>query len=126
MNSAAHDTPFFIYYAPGGTHSPHNPKAEFVEKFKGKFDKGWNALREEIFANQKRLGVIPANAQLTPWPDSLPKWDTLSADEKKLFARQAEVFAGYAAYTDYEIGRVIQAGRGHGQARQYADHLHRR
>src|ERR1700709_1075105 len=108
LDSAAHDTPFFIYYAPGGTHSPHNPKPEFVEKFKGKFDMGWEKLREEIFANQKRLGVIPANAQLTPWPDSLPKWDTLSADQKRLFARQAEVFAGYAAYTDYEIGRVIQ------------------
>ncbi len=93
---------------PGGTHSPHQPKPEFVTPFKGKFDKGWNALRDEIFANQKRLGVIPANAKLTEWPDSLPKWDTLSADQKKLFARQAEVFAGYAAYTDYEIGRVIQ------------------
>jgi Sulfatase len=69
---------------------------------------GWNELREQIFANQKRLGVIPANAKLTDWPDSLPKWETLSADEKKLFARQAEVFAGYAAYTDHEIGRVIQ------------------
>src|SRR6185295_12109762 len=78
------------------------------EKFKGKFDTGWNAMREQIFANQKRLGVIPANAQLTPWPDGLPKWETLSADEKKLFARQAEVFAGYTAYTDHEIGRVIQ------------------
>src|SRR5260370_2563449 len=70
---------------------------------------GWNAMREQIFANQKRLGVIPANAELTAWPDDLPKWETLSADEKKLFARQAEVFAGYTAYTDYEIGRVIQA-----------------
>ena len=70
---------------------------------------GWNALRDTIFANQKRLGVIPANTQLTPWPDELPKWETLPAEDKKLFARQAEVFAGYAAYTDYEIGRVIQA-----------------
>ena len=86
---------------------------------------GWNALREQIFANQKRLGVIPANTQLTPWPDDLPKWDTLDADEKKLFARQAEVFAAYVAYTDHEIGRVIQAVRGPGQARQHADHLHR-
>ncbi|HET7167511.1 MAG TPA: arylsulfatase [Pseudolabrys sp.] len=108
LDAAAHDTPFFIYYAPGGTHSPHNPKQEFVDKFKGKFDMGWNALREQIFANQQRLGVIPANAKLTDWPESLPKWETLSADQKKLFARQAEVFAGYAAYTDYEIGRVIQ------------------
>jgi arylsulfatase len=70
---------------------------------------GWNAMRDVIFANQKRLGVIPADAELTPWPDDLPKWETLSADEKKLFARQAEVYAGYTAYTDYEIGRVIQA-----------------
>ena len=101
--------PFFVYYVPGGSHSPHSPTQEWIDKFKGKFDMGWNVMREQIFANQKRLGVIPANAQLTPWPDDLPKWETLSADEKKLFARQAEVFAGYTAYTDYEIGRVIQA-----------------
>jgi arylsulfatase len=109
LNAAAPDKPFFLYYVPGGTHSPHQPTKEWIEKFKGKFDMGWNQLREQIFANQKRLGVIPANTQLTPWPDTLPKWDTLSADEKKLFAREAEVFAAYAAYTDYEIGRVIQA-----------------
>jgi len=108
LDASAPDTPFFVYYAPGGTHSPHQPKAEWVEKFKGKFDMGWNAMREQIFANQKRLGVIPANAKLTEWPDILPTWETLSADQKKLFARQAEVFAGYAAYTDHEIGRVIQ------------------
>jgi arylsulfatase A-like enzyme len=108
LNAAAPEQPFFVYYVPGGTHSPHQPKKEWVDKFHGKFDMGWNELRNQIFANQKRLGVIPANAQLTPWPDSLAKWDTLSADEKKLFARQAEVFAGYAAYTDNEIGRVIQ------------------
>jgi arylsulfatase A-like enzyme len=109
LNAAAPDKPFFLYYVPGGSHSPHQPKAEWVEKFKGKFDMGWNALRDQIFANQKRLGVIPENAKLTEWPDSLPKWETLSADQKKLFARQAEVYAGYTAYTDNEIGRVIQA-----------------
>jgi arylsulfatase A-like enzyme len=109
LNNEAPDKPFFVYYVPGGSHSPHNPKKEWIDKFKGKFDKGWNAMREEIFANQKRLGVIPANAELTPWPDDLKKWEALSADEKKLFARQAEVFAGYTAYTDNEIGRVIQA-----------------
>jgi arylsulfatase len=108
LNAAAPDQPFFLYYVPGGTHSPHQPTKEWIDKFKGKFDMGWNELREQIFANQKRLGVIPANTQLTPWPDDLKKWDTLTADEKKLFARQAEVFAGYAAYTDHEIGRVIQ------------------
>lgn len=102
------EKPFFIYYAPGGTHSPHQPPKEWIEKFKGKFDMGWNVMREQIFANQKRLGVIPANTELTPWPEELPQWDSLSADEKKLFSRQAEVFAAFAAYTDYEIGRVIQ------------------
>jgi arylsulfatase A-like enzyme len=109
LNAAAPEKPFFVYYVPGGTHSPHQPKKEWIEKFKGKFDMGWEKLREEIFTNQKRLGVIPATAQLTPWPDDLPKWDSLSAVKKKLYARQAEVFAGYAAYTDYEIGRVIQS-----------------
>ena len=116
VNASAPDKPFFLYYVPGGTHAPHQPTPEWIEKFKGKFDMGWNELREQIFANQKRLGVIPENTKLTPWPDGqpeyggakLPKWDTLSADEKKLFARQAEVFAAYVAYTDHEIGRVIQ------------------
>jgi len=108
LNAVAPDQPFFVYYVPGGSHSPHQPTQEWIDKFKGKFDMGWNVMREQIFANQKRLGVIPANARLTPWPDDLPKWDTLSADEKKLFARQAEVFAAYTAYTDHEIGRVIQ------------------
>ena len=74
------------------------------------FDEGWNGLRETIFANQKKLGVVPQDAKLTPWPDDLLKsWDKLTADEKKMFIRQAEVYAGYLAYTDYEIGRVIQA-----------------
>jgi len=110
LNAAAPDKPFFVYYVPGGTHSPHQPTQEWIEKFKGKFDMGWNELREQIFANQKRLGVIPAGTQLTPWPDDiLPKWETLTPEEKKLYAHQAEVFAAYAAYTDHEIGRVVQA-----------------
>jgi arylsulfatase A-like enzyme len=110
LNAAAPDKPFFLYYAPGATHAPHHPTPEWIKKIGEMhlFDKGWNELRETIFANQKKLGVIPANTLLTPWPDSLPKWDKLSADEKKLFIRQAEVFAAYVAYTDYEIGRVIQ------------------
>jgi arylsulfatase len=108
LNAAAPEKPFFLYYVPGGTHSPHQPKKEWIEKFKGKFDMGYEKLREEIFANQKRLGVIPENTQLTPWPAEIPKWDTLSFVQKKLYARQAEVFGAYAAYTDYEIGRVIQ------------------
>ncbi len=116
LNAAAPDKPFFVYYVPGGTHSPHQPTKEWIDKFKGKFDMGWEKLREQIFANQKRLGVIPADTQLTPWPDGqaayggakLPRWDSLSLLQKKLYAREAEVFAAYAAYTDYEIGRVIQ------------------
>ena len=108
LNAEAPEQPFFLYYVPGGSHSPHQPTQEWIDKFKGKFDMGWNELREQIFANQKRIGIIPADAKLTEWPDSLPKWDSLSAEEKKLFARQAEVFAAYTAYTDHEIGRVIQ------------------
>jgi len=112
VNTLTPDQPFFVYYVPGGTHAPHHPTPEWIEKISAMhlFDKGWNALRDEIFANQKKLGVIPANAKLTPWPDELLKrWETLSADEKKMFIRQADVFAAYVAYTDHEIGRVIQA-----------------
>ena len=115
LQAAAPDKPFFVYYVPGGSHSPHQPTKEWADKFKGKFDMGWNALREQIFANQKRLGAIPENAKLTEWPDSLPTWDSLSADQKKLFARQAEIYAAYTAYTDHEIGRVIQQVEDMGQ-----------
>jgi len=112
MNQTAPNKPFFIKYAPGATHAPHHPTKEWVEKISKMklFDKGWNKLRDEIFENQKRLGVIPKDAVLEPWPsDVLPNWEDLSADEKKLFIKQVEVFAAFAAYTDHEIGRVIQA-----------------
>jgi len=112
VNTLTPEQPFLVYYVPGGTHAPHHPTPEWIEKISAMhlFDKGWNALRDEIFANQKKLGVIPSNAKLTPWPDDLLKrWDALSADEKKMFIRQADVFAAYVAYTDHEIGRVIQA-----------------
>jgi len=116
LRAAAPDKPFFLKYAPGASHSPHQPTKEWIEKFKGKFDMGWERMREQIFANQKRLGVVPADTQLTPWPDGqaayagakLPRWDSLSPIRKKLYARQAEVFAAYTAYNDHEIGRVIQ------------------
>jgi arylsulfatase len=110
-NEIAPEKPFFCYYVPGGTHAPHHPTPEWIEKVRkmGLFDKGWNALREQIVANQKKLGVIPAGAKLTPWPKGLlPEWETLNADQKKMFIRQAEVYAAYLAYTDHEIGRVIQ------------------
>jgi len=105
------EQPFFIYYVPGAVHAPHHPTPEWIKKISDMhlFDKGWNELRETIFANQKRLGVIPQDAKLTPWPDDLLKrWDQLTAEEKKLFIRQVDVFAAYWAYTDHEIGRVIQ------------------
>jgi arylsulfatase A-like enzyme len=104
--------PFLCYYAPGGAHAPHDPTPEWIQKISDMhlFDQGWNKLRDTIFANQKKLGVIPQEAQLTPWPSELLKnWDDLTADEKKLFIRQADVYAAYLAYTDHEIGRVIQA-----------------
>ncbi len=105
------DKPFFVYLAPGATHAPHHPTKEWVDKISAMhlFDDGWNKLRETIYANQKRLGVIPENAELTPWPDALKKWDELTADEKKLFIRQVDVYAAYLAYADHETGRVIQA-----------------
>jgi len=112
INTLAHDQPFFVYYVPGATHAPHHPTPEWIKKATELklFDKGWNKLREQIFENQKKLGVIPKDAKLTPWPkDLLKEWDQLSADEKKMFLRQVDVYAAYLMYVDHEIGRVIQA-----------------
>lgn len=106
------DKPIFIKYAPGATHAPHHPTKEWVDKISAMhlFDDGWNKVRERIFENQKRLGVIPQTAKMTPWPtDKLKEWDQLTAEEKKLFIRQVDIFAAYAAYNDHEIGRVVQA-----------------
>ena len=117
LKEVAPDKPFFVYYVPGGTHSPHHPTPEWVKKISDMhlFDGGWNKLRETIFANQKRLGIMPENAKLTAWPKELPEWDSLSFEEKKLFIKQADVFGAYLAYTDDEIGRVIQAVEDMGQ-----------
>jgi arylsulfatase len=110
LNEVDPKKPFFVNYTPGGTHAPHHATPEWIEKISKMhlFDKGWNELRAQIFANQKRLGVIPQNAKLTPWPkDLLKDWNALSADEKKLFIRQVDVYAAYLAYTDSDIGRVL-------------------
>jgi len=112
LNALDPKQPWFIYYVPGGTHAPHHATPEWIKKISDMhlFDAGWNKLRETIFANQKRLGVIPQDARLTPWPKNLLKhWEQCTPDEKKLFLRQVDVFAAYVAYTDHEIGRVIQA-----------------
>ncbi len=117
IKAVAPEKPFLVYYVPGGTHSPHHPTPEWIKKISDMhlFDQGWNKVRETIFANQKRLGIMPANAQLTPWPKELPEWDSLGFVEKKLFIKQADVFGAYLAYTDHEIGRVIQAVEDMGQ-----------
>ncbi len=103
------DRPFFIYYAPGASHAPHHVPAKWADKYKGKFDQGWDKLREETFARQKKLGVIPENAKLTPRAPAFPAWNSLAAEQKKLYARQMEVFAGFQENCDHEIGRVIDA-----------------
>jgi arylsulfatase A-like enzyme len=112
INQTMPSKPFFVKYAPGATHAPHHPTKEWVKKISDLhlFDDGYEKLRERIFENQKKLGVIPTDTQLGPWPKEILKpWDDLSADEKKLFIKQVEIFAAYEAYSDHEIGRVIQA-----------------
>jgi len=109
------EKPYFIYFAPGATHAPHQVAKEWIDRYRGQFDEGWDRLRAEIFARQKRLGVIPADAENTPRPKELPAWDSLSVDEKKLCAHQMEIYAGFLAETDYELGRfldVVQKGPG--------------
>ncbi len=101
--------PFYVYFATGATHAPHHVPKEWIAKFKGRFDGGWDAYREEVFARQKKLGIVPENARLAPKPEAIKDWDKLTPDEQKLFARQMEVFAAFAAHTDYEIGRVVKA-----------------
>ncbi|MGE5191195.1 MAG: arylsulfatase [Deltaproteobacteria bacterium] len=109
QKSLTPDKPFFIYFAPGATHAPHHVPKEWIARYKGKFDQGWDRLRDETLARQKKLGVVPPDTKLAPKPAAIKDWDKLSADEKKLFARQMEIFAGFGEYTDHEAGRLIQA-----------------
>lgn len=101
--------PFFLYYAPGATHAPHQAPKEFIEKYKGKFDHGWDKQRELTLANQKKLGVVPTDTKLAPKPEAIQDWDKLTADEKTLFTKQMEVFAGFGEHTDHEVGRLVDA-----------------
>ncbi len=109
------DRPFFMYFAPGATHAPHHVPKEWIAKYKGKFDKGWDVMRQETLARQIKLGVVPPGTKLAPKPDAIKDWDKLSADEKRLFARQMEVYAAFAEYADVEIGRLVAALKETGQ-----------
>lgn len=109
VKSLTPDKPFFIYFAPGATHAPHHVPKQWIAKYKGKFDQGWDKLREETLARQIKLGVVPPDTKLAQKPAAIKDWDKLTADEKKLFTRQMEVFAGFAEYTDTEIGRLVDA-----------------
>ncbi|MBN7796556.1 arylsulfatase [Parahaliea mediterranea] len=109
QQSLTPDKPFFMYFATGAVHAPHHVPREWIARFHGKFDEGWDAVREATYERQKQQGLIPANTKLPPRPADIKAWDDLSGDEKKLFARQAEVFAGFVAHTDHHIGRLVGA-----------------
>jgi arylsulfatase len=109
QQSMTPDKPFFMYFATGAVHAPHHVPKEWADKYKGKFDAGWDAVRAETIARQKAKGVIPANTELGPKPEDLKDWDTLSEEERRLFSRQAEVFAGFLEQTDHEVGRLVAA-----------------
>ena len=103
--------PFFVYFAPGATHAPHHVPAEWITRWKGKFDQGWDQLRQETLRRQIQMGIVPPGTKLAPKPKAIRDWETLSADEKRLFSHQAEVYAAYLDYTDHEIGRLLEAVR---------------
>jgi arylsulfatase len=109
QQSLTPDKPFYVYFATGATHAPHHAPKEYIEKYKGKFSQGWDKVREETLERQKKLGVVPSNTELAPKPPDIKDWDQLTPDEKRLFERQMEVFAGFAEHTDHEVGRLIAA-----------------
>lgn len=109
QQSLTPDKPFFMYFATGATHAPHHAPKEWIERYRGAFDSGWDRLREETLAKQIALGVVPKGTQLARKPQAIEDWDSLSADEKRLFARQMEVFAGFASHTDHEVGRLVDS-----------------
>jgi arylsulfatase len=115
QKSLTPDKPFFLYFAPGATHAPHHVPKEWIAKYKGQFDGGWDQFREETLARQIKLGVVPEGTKLAPKPEAIKDWNTLTDDEKKLFSHQMEIFAGFGEYTDTEIGRLIQAVEQTGQ-----------
>lgn len=109
QQSLTPDKPFYMYFATGATHAPHHAPKSYSEKYKGKFSQGWDKVREETLARQKKLGVVPENTVLAPKPEAIKDWDKLTPEEKRVFERQMEVFAGFAEHTDYEVGRLVEA-----------------
>src|SRR5581483_8469376 len=109
QKALAPDKPFFVYFAPGATHAPHHVPKEWADRYKGRFDQGWDKLREETLARQKALGVVPPDTRLAPKPAAIKDWDKLAPDERKLFAHQMEVFAAYGEFADHEAGRLVRA-----------------
>src|SRR5204862_4652712 len=101
--------PFFMYFVPGATHAPHHVPKEWINKYKGRFDAGWDAIREETFARQKALGVVPADAVMSARPDEIHAWDEVDDDLKPILARQMEIYAGFLEHTDHHIGRLLGA-----------------
>ena len=120
------DKPFFIYFAPGATHAPHHVPKEWADKYKGKFDQGWDKLREETFARQKKLGVIPADCALTPRHEQIPAWDAMPEEMKPVLRRQMEVYAGFLEYADHHVGRLFDTLDKLKLTRRHADLLHHR
>lgn len=115
QHALAPDKPWFLYYATGTAHAPHQAPKEWIEKYKGQFDQGWDTVREETLARQIRLGVVPPNTQLTKRPEQIPAWDSLNSDQKRLYARMMEVYAGALSYADNQIGRLLSAIEDSGQ-----------
>ena len=109
QKAVAPDKPFFLYYAPGATHSPHHPRKEWIAKYKGRFDPGWDKVREETLAMQKKLGLVPVDTNLSVRSRGIPAWDSLDAEQRQLYAYMMEVYAGYLSQTDYNVGRVLEA-----------------
>lgn len=109
QQSLTPDKPFFMYFATGATHAPHHAPKEWIEKYRGQFDSGWDKLREQTLARQIELGVVPPGTKLAPKPEAIKDWDQLTKDEQRLFARQMEVFAGFASHTDNEVGRLVES-----------------
>jgi arylsulfatase len=115
QHALAPTKPWLLYYATGTAHAPHHAPKDWIAKYRGQFDQGWDKVREETLARQKKLAVVPANAQLTKRPEQIPAWDSLSADQKRLFARMMEVYAGALSHADYNIGRLLDAVEQSGQ-----------